>query len=186
MKLAASLLALVFCARVATAQPAMTQPAPAAVSEDGDLSPATAVLLSAGATVASWSVMLAAASDDSGRSDSLVLVGALGTLVAPSLGHWYARDYLTAGMGLRAVGAAAMIGGVFAAFDDLFEDDRDDSAADTAIVLGVIAYGAGTIYDIATAGRAAQRYNDQRHHLALAPVVNPTTGSYGVALGGRF
>lgn len=189
MKLAASLLALVFCARVATAQPVVPPPAPPpVVASDGDLSPGTAVLLSAGATVASWTVMIAAAHDNSRATEGLALTGALGTMIGPSLGHWYARDYLTVGLGVRVLGAGAMLGGAATAFRDLFDFDgnRDDSGAAVLLVGGLIAYGAGSVYDIATAGSAATRYNAHRHQLAVAPLVNPTSGSYGLALGGQF
>jgi len=48
------------------------------------------------------------------------------------------------------------------------------------------AYLGGTVYDLATVGTPFERYNARSHQLSVVPVVQPATGSYGLALGGRF
>ena len=44
--------------------------------------------------------------------------------------------------------------------------------------------GGSAIYDIATASKSARRYNQT--HLSVAPLVNPTRGSYGVTASWSF
>lgn len=118
------------------------------------------------------------------RNDGLLAAGLLTSLFTPSLGHWYAGDALTVGLGIRAASAAVFVMGVSEAARD---DTRSDAGA--LIGMGLLGYATGILYDIATAPRAARTYNE-RHRVAatFAPaVLTPPSGPViGVGLGGRF
>lgn len=180
----------------AAAQPALTplnapagSRAPDATSE-GTKSPQTALLLSLGGTAGSVALMVAGAASNSPSGDSLMTAGLLSSLITPSLGHWYAGHYLTGGMAMRGGGGVLVIAGVAQALGAEFASDGGDGSngdsGATMLLVGAGLYVGGTIYDIATAPAAAERWNEK--HLALAPtlVSSGTHTTVGLGLGGSF
>lgn len=51
-------------------------------------------------------------------------------------------------------------------------------------IVSAAVVGGSAIYDIATASKSARRYNQK--HLSVAPLVNPSQGSYGVMASWSF
>lgn len=111
-------------------------------------------------------------------------IGALGTLVAPSFGHWYARSFLTRGLGLRVAGATATFFGL-AILISQCEDECSNAGLAAALMLGGAGlYVGGTIDDIATAPGKVRRYNERFHDVALVPMIRGD--SSGLTVAGRF
>ncbi|HEU0037135.1 MAG TPA: hypothetical protein VFQ53_41280 [Kofleriaceae bacterium] len=194
MKAAAFVAVVLLSAKVASAQPGMTEPAPlppapapvAPQASEDQLSENTALALSIGGTVVPWVMFLAAANSDS-DGDTLATVGAIGTMFGPSLGHWYAHDILSRGLGLRALGVGAAFTGAMVALTEcpLFSEEECHESAAPAVLLiaGAGLYIAGTIDDIATAPGEARQYN-RDHSLALVPTVTGHSG--GLTVVGSF
>ena len=182
---AAATVASVAIAAPAHAQPgdvmpvqALTQPQFDTVDED------TAIGLSLGGTVASWALLIAGGETNNGTMSG---IGALGTLLAPSLGHWYAHQALTRGLGLRVLGATAGMVGFALVLDHLFDEtssNNDDGTAGALLLVGAGLYVAGTVDDIATAGAAARKYNSRFENVSLMPMLQH--GGGGFSLTGRF
>jgi hypothetical protein len=167
----------------AHAQPAVTPLTTPASPEPVDAkSPSVAVGLSLVGSLGSAALVLGGASLGNGAGQGLVLAGLAGSLVAPSLGHWYAGHYLTAGLGARLVGGAVFTAGLATVLSDCLFETSCDSSGGTLVVLGAVSYVGGMIYDIATASGAAQDYNEA-HHLRLAPTVVPSGAGQGLGLG---
>jgi hypothetical protein len=150
-------------------------------------SPATATALSLAPLGATLALGAAAGATE---SDALAWV-AVGTfVVGPSLGHFYAGSQ---GRGIattaaRAGGLGLMATGFALAFADSWnEDDEDDhgALAGLAMVTGVSAVIAATVYDIVDAAPAARRFNSE---IAVTPtVVGGAAGNApGMAISGRF
>ena len=193
-----TLAATLVTATVAHAQPGLTPLASpsAPVSEPAELkSPTTATLLALGGAVAP--VVMIAVGGETGN-DGLISGGFLASTLTPSLGHWYAGEFLTTGMALRGVGGLLFITGVAQALSGACWGGGDcggsggggenDGAA--LILLGAGSYVGGTVYDVATAGAAARRYN--RTHgaqMAVAPTMIPSAGgamAMGMGVRGSF
>jgi hypothetical protein len=140
-----------------------------------------AVGLSLGGTVLSWGLLIAGGSLG---NETMSTVGAIGTMFAPSLGHWYSHSVLTRGLGIRALALGIGAVGFAMAIDDFFDEDRDDEGTASALLLIAAGmYIAGTVDDIANAGAAARRYN-ARLEVSVVPQVSTRGG--GLALVGRF
>ena len=127
----------------------------------------------------------------------------LGALyLGPSTGQWYAGEPGVLGLGLRAAGAAAMIGGL----SQILQSENDceptidgdcgaaNASSDRARTTGGLLMwtGAGlwvgsTIYDVILARRAAEHAN-ARHALRVAPLTLSAGGhvAHGLAITGRF
>lgn len=174
--------------------PGMTAPlsAPAASTTAASETPkseSTALALSLGGTAASAALVIGGASADNG---AMISAGLLSSLLTPSLGEWYAGKYVTAGMGLRAASAVVTVVGLSASLKclDAEGDCHSDASAPYLLGAGLLGYATGTIYDIATAGREARRYNE-RHGLTLTIAPTPVRGpggqsTLGVGIGGTF
>ena len=113
-------------------------------------------------------------------------VALLSTLITPSLGHIYAGDYWTAGLGMRAAGGAVALVGVAQALDcGIIYASKECgffSGGEAALVLGGTLAAAGAIYDIATAPKSARRYNERRFSIVPAsPGAN-----IGLSIAGQF
>ena len=163
---------------------APAQPAPPDLSDQpGMKSPTVAALLSIAGTVVPTAALFAAGSAGSASGDVFV-ASLVGMELGPSLGHWYAGDYLTAGLGLRAGGTALVIAGLSQAFDCNGDSCRSSGTAPAAF--GAALFASGVVYDIATAGHAANAWNTE--HLQLAPTMISSAGhaTVGVGLGGSF
>ncbi|HEX7836096.1 MAG TPA: hypothetical protein VF469_01470 [Kofleriaceae bacterium] len=172
-------------------------PAPSTPSSPSSLTPSrppsgdersedTALLLSLAGTLASWTFLFTVPprfEGDNGKVELALAIGASGTLLGPSLGHWYAHSYATRGLGLRLAGA-----GVFAlalAASSRCEDDCNTSGPITgAALLALGLYIGGSLDDLVTAPGDARRYNQRFQSLAVVPMVRPDSG--GLLLTGRF
>jgi len=150
----------------------------------GEVSANTALTISLGGTLASWAVLAAGIGAE---SSPIALTGALGTLLLPSAGSWYAGEAGGIGLTMRAVGA---IGVLYAASNATECDDYEASCnnnsggAGAVALAGVALYLTGTIVDLAAAPSAARRHNRELRALSVAPTVHP--GGGGVMVLGRF
>jgi hypothetical protein len=156
--------------------PAPPQPQPAL---GGQLSESTAVSLSLGGTLVSYLVIVGGAASGSGE---VAVAGVLGTLLAPSFGHWYRGAALTRGLGLRALGGVGLFLGVVSALG--CEDGDCSSSGEYLAIGGAVLYLGGTLDDIVTASTEVRKHNQRAEVLGLAPIV--TKHAAGLALGGRF
>jgi hypothetical protein len=178
--------ALLLLPAIASAQPGVVEPAPmprAIAVEVDAVDENVAAGLSLGGTVVSWGLLIAAGNMN---NETMGTIGALGTLFAPSLGHWYSRALLTRGLGIRALGLGIGMVGLAMAFDNAFEesDRNNDGTAGALLLIGAGMYIAGTVDDIAMAPTAARRYNARFNDVMIVPQLNPHGG--GLALLGRF
>ena len=163
---------------ILTASPALAQPAAREPPEEK--SEQTALGLSLLGTIAPVALLIGAAKAD---QPELATAGAIGMLVGPSLGHWYAGRYVTGGMLVRGGGTALMLAGVVRAIGSLDCEERCSDDGGVLMAAGAVMFVGGTLYDLATAGRAARAWNEQ--HLDLGPTVvrgasGPVPG-FGVA-----
>lgn len=196
-------------ATTAQAQPGMTDPDDAPVTAapvptgpvPGEVDPDIALALSLGGTLGSYgAVALAIAAEPSEWGGYLGTAGIIGTLIAPTFGHWYAGAIVTRGMGLRAGGLVVAIIGAIADSEGcgLFYGGHEEVPADcgdnfrtakgTVLMLGGIAlFAGGTIDDIVTAPRRARRHNERLRAqltVSVAPVMHRDGG--GLVLTGSF
>ncbi|MCA9676890.1 MAG: hypothetical protein KC464_17785, partial [Myxococcales bacterium] len=131
-------------------------------------------------------------SGDDALESGLYWAGAMGLMLGPSAGHWYAGRTVTAGMGLRAAGATLAVAGAVGSFDKCFfvEEPCDDSGYLAMALLGAGAFVAGVAYDVATADDAAREWNrDHGFSVQVAPTAVRTGAggvTPGVALAGTF
>lgn len=174
MKRTALLLALIVVATAA---------APAAAEEAKD--PDVALGYSIGGTALSAGMVLVGVTMPEVNGEQLVTLGVLSSLVTPALGHWYAGDYLTWGMAVRLAGGAVAIAGVAQSF--CWENCTGNEGGGALILAGLGVYAGGVVLDIATAPRAARKWNNA-HGMQVAPTMVSTGGSpaVGLGLGGTF
>ncbi|MGE5183342.1 MAG: hypothetical protein ACM31C_14830 [Acidobacteriota bacterium] len=181
--------------------PGTTEPASAL---DEPRSPRTARLLSGAGPLMSLGVvavggLVAGAGSNPAhwRQDlgaGIAWVGVASLPLAPSFGHWYAGDYLTPGLGLRALGIGLFVGGAanYTLRIDCADLDcppaKDNTLGGTLMLLGLVSYTTGWFYDVATAGRAAREYNRGHSRLSIAPTAirGASATSYGLVVGGSF
>lgn len=162
-------------------------------ADDGAPTPkseTTAFELSLGGTAASAALVIAGADLHNG---DVVLFGLASSLVTPSLGQWYSGQPLTTGMAVRtASGIATVVGlaGVLSCSNEFSDTPKSCGDGPALLLLGGLAgYAGGTIYDIATAGRAAREYNDSHFRVRVSPTVMRTpsgNSTMGVGIGGAF
>ena len=168
----------------------------ASADSDAAKSPDVGLGLSAGGTAASigfiaTGLAMASAQQPRDLGYTIATVGLVSTLVTPSLGEWYAGKYLTGGLGLRLVGTAVTAIGVsrFAiCFDGCGGQSIDNSGAGTAIVLGLVTYAAGIVWDIASAPSIVRESNARLHPVITPSILTSPSGgaAYGLGLGGSF
>jgi hypothetical protein len=155
-------------------------PAVSPCFDDGDdyKSPATAIGLSLGTTLAGAGMLAVASSLD---SETLAIVGGTVLFVGPTAGQMYAGRVWNPGLGVRLAGLA--VGGVGLWLAVRCEDgcdNRDSREVGEVLALGgALAYAGGSIYESIDAGRAATRYN-------RSLTVTPVPGGAAVSLSGRF
>lgn len=128
--------------------------------------------------------------DKNGDVNMPLVWAGLGTsTVTPSLGNWYAGDWLTVGMGIRAAagGAAALI--VLTERQEVACKSQlamtCHQVSNTGItLLGIvgIAYIAGAAYDVKDLPDAVLRYN-RKHAFQFQPVFTPIPSAQGALLG---
>ena len=177
---------LLVVAPAAAAQPSPGAAGPPPLLTRGEpVSEGTALGLSLGGTVVALGVCIAAAQLDEQNSRaarSFEVAGALGVLLAPSFGHWYARSYVPRGLVYRLLGGLS----IAAAFNLISGEGCEGPCgllASAALVGAIGTSLAGVVDDIASAPDAAQRYN-QRPVAAVLPLIRHDTA--GVLLVARF
>jgi hypothetical protein len=120
----------------------------------------------------------------------LVVAGVTTSVLGPSLGNWYAGEALSAGLGVRVLGAGVVAGGMGMFVHNLFSNDSAAGIGLTVALAGTGIVGIGAVMDIAHAPAAARAYN--RSHaarsLAIAPLVANTSSGRetGLAVAGTF
>jgi hypothetical protein len=149
-----------------------------------DKDPAIAYVLSVGGTLAPFAIgAIAYGNGDENAPTRVLVLGGLSMMFLPSAGHWYAGQAWTWGTTARVAGAAtvALLGLYYIACEDC-----DPHTGGTILgVTGAALVVGGVVYDIATAGTAVHRWNDQ-HRGALTPTVVRTGTCWGVGIGGTF
>jgi hypothetical protein len=152
----------------------------------------TAQILSGAGAGLSTALVLAsfAAPGDDIANRPLLYTGIATSLVTPSLGEWYAGQYLTWGMGIRAAAAGLGVYAVATQNETITCDIASPTkckrlTGDGIALLGIaaIAYIGGAWWDIADAPDAVDNWNSA--HGILVPTVLPTP-SGGVAPGLYF
>jgi hypothetical protein len=151
----------------------------------------TAFALSAGGTAVSIGLVLVGAKTGNWR---LTGVGLLSSLVAPSAGEMYTGKIFTAGTGIRLGSVGFGLVGLAAAATSFVQsaasgNGGNGSGPGPVIVLAGLGYATGIIYDIATAGRAVDDYNQHPRRFRVIPTVIPTPSSnpaVGLGIGGSF
>ena len=167
--------------------PSPLPPPPPAQPQGEELSETTALLLSLGGTAASWTLVGVAVAMDNNGNRTAANIGALGlvgTFFAPSFGHWYARSFLSRGLGLRAAGVSTELLAFMVLVVEGVTGQDNSRLAEGIAIAGAALYVAGTIDDIVTAPGSARRYNQRFQYLTVAPMIRPDAG--GVMLTGRF
>ncbi|MGN6104931.1 MAG: hypothetical protein ACTHU0_07500 [Kofleriaceae bacterium] len=160
--------------------------APAPLDED------VALGLSVAGTTVAWTVLIGGAASN-GNEVAIVTVvgiGLVGTLFAPSAGHWYAGKVMTQGLGMRLVGLGTTLAGaatLFATCPLVGESPCNETYAGAAAVLlltGATIYIGGTIDDLNTVTRRVRQHNQRLEKLAIVPTLQ--RGGAGLAIGGTF
>ncbi len=154
---------------------ASTARANAESESDDDVSPATATLLSAAGTAVAYvgSIKLADATSMSATSTRDLAIGASAAawIALPSLGHWYAHDWLSTGLVIRTVSIGLI---ALAAHDNNCEDAP--CGGDFVIAGAMLGLVTGTVWDLATAPGAASNYNARRRVTIAPTVLTPPSG----------
>ena len=151
---------------------------------DDDKDPTVALVLSSAGTALPIAVLAVHEALPQDLRDADAVVGAIGVFVGPSIGHWYAGEAFDLGLGLRLGGVAVGYLGGAIATSGCSKPPMNECglAAVYPVLAGLAMIGARTVYDIATAPRAARRHNQRA--IGIAPT---RAGSgYGLAVVGRF
>lgn len=180
MRAGAILAAVLATSAVAHAQPDVAAAAPVK-------SPAVATALSLAGTAIPL-VMIGAALDGDDVNMPLYVSGMVGTMVGPSFGHWYAHRPVTVGLLGRGVGAAMVGIGGATSLNCLGagKDCAPDKTGTVIMISGAVLYAGGTIYDIATAGRAAREWNSKQVQIAPVLVGSGRPSALGLGISGAF
>lgn len=154
---------------------------PVAKSEPGRrLNEDVALWLSLGGTLVSFGALAGGMALDNAP---LGISGLIGTIVAPSWGHWYQGRFVTPTVALRTLSGLATL--VTLGLAVVCGDHCDGSGlAGIVFVGGGLTYIGATTYEIIDAPRKARKHNQRIEALGIAPVV--TQGAAGLSLGGRF
>jgi hypothetical protein len=163
-------------------------PVPAPVADEGTKDPTTAVLLSVGVTAGGALSMYMGGKKD---NDAAVYLGLGAVWIGPSVGRWYAGNVTLSGLGVRAIGALAMIVGLAMSIGDDCDGCSGNSNAGPVLLIGGLGtWGVSSIYDILMAGHDANEWNAQhaRTNLQLRPMIMTVADHHvgGLVLSGRF
>jgi len=166
----------------------------AASPAHAEKSETTAFALAATGTGVSTALVLAAFlvdAEDANTNGPLLYAGIGTFLITPSLGHLYANQWLTIGMGIRATAGAIALYGLSRTEDQPCATRPGENCPSvtggglTLVSLAAIAYIAGIAFDVRDAKDAARRYNKRTGATAtLAPTAMPHGG--GLSLVGQF
>lgn len=187
----------IVCAMTATAA---AQPSEAPVAKK---SPSKAFALSAAGTAAGVGMVVGGLALNPNERPAVgwgvFLAGVAVTTVGPSLGHFYADDPWTTGFAIRAGGAVTFATGTILMLRGFHDNEhcRQSDSCDFTLAavgggtaaVGLLAIGAGAALDIATAPRAATRWNERRGvTLSIAPtlVSGRDRAVGGLAVAGTF
>ena len=150
--------------------------------------PVVASALSIGVTAAmvgtGWAIEKSGtdlgAGDRSGWAASVYVPG---IMLGPSVGHWYAGEVGWRGLAMRGGGVALIAAGVGV----FIADGGEGPGTKSQVIMGagLVVIGVGAVYDMTTAGDAAERYN-ARHgrSVVLAPLIQDRGG--GLVVAGTF
>jgi hypothetical protein len=161
--------------------------------------PKTAQVLSSVGASISGAVVVAGfvTAPDSRRINEPVMYTGIGMLfITPSLGEMYAGEYVTLGMGVRALSAGLAVWTMrsqttLVRCDDALTSSEplcEQFTANAYPLLGLAAIGfiGGVWYDALDADDAVDRWN-KRHGLSVTPAVPSANGpAPGLTLSGRF
>ncbi|HEY4243474.1 MAG TPA: hypothetical protein VGM88_26860 [Kofleriaceae bacterium] len=148
-----------------------------------------------GAGISSALVLGAFAVGGADPNKPLLFAGVGSSIVTPSLGEWYAGEWFSVGMGIRAASAVVAVFAVESLTDTTRCSDGPGGMCKQltgtgAAILGLagIAYVTGTFWDVLDAGDVVDRRNKKAGYIVLAPTILPTpTGTLpGLALAGSF
>jgi hypothetical protein len=159
----------------------------------------TATILSTAGASVSGAVVLAGfmTAPDSKRINPPVMYTGIGMLfVTPSLGEFYAEQYLTIGMGIRAASALLAVYTLetqtkLATCDTAHSSTEPPceifkEAAYPMLGLAAIGFIGGVWYDALDADDAVDRYN-RKHGFKITPGVPTTSGAApGLTISGSF
>lgn len=151
-------------------------------------------LLGLGLSVTSTALPLAAigALWQSGNAEEHLGLWSLNWIAAflgPSVGHWYAGEYLTPGLVGRGIGGVALVVGVGMSLNCLGSQNPDcetNRTGGVVVVSGIALMVGGAIYDIATSPRAVHRWNRSHLQIVPTPVGTGSTPGFGMAVAGTF
>jgi len=159
----------------------------------------TAQLLSGVGAGASGALVVASfvAADDHGEINyPLFYVGAGTSVITPSLGEWYAGQWLTIGMGVRIAAAGLATYAVRTQQKTVTCDYASMAGQECKALKGAgiallgvaaIAYVGGAWYDALDAGDAVDRHNRAHAAFVTATVLPGPRGlAPGLAVGGTF
>jgi hypothetical protein len=159
----------------------------------------TAVVLSAASAGVSGAVVIAGfvTAPNAERINPPVMYTGLGLLfVTPSLGEFYAGEYITLGMGVRALATGLAVYTLDSQTKLATCDNAPNSSAPKCEVftehayplLGVaaIAFVGGVWYDVLDASDAVDRYNRARGLSVTPAVATPSGLAPGLSLAGSF
>jgi hypothetical protein len=172
---------MIVAATLAAARPA---------AADGHRKKIATTLSAVGVGVSGAIVLSSFLVGDTGVVDRPVFaVGMATSVITPSLGEFYAHQYLTIGEGLRLGGAAVALFAISRTHDVGCDGSQPGTATCTALdgsgvaLLGVaaIAFVAGAAYDVIDAPDAVDRYD---WRITLGPMRVP--GGGGLAITGSF
>lgn len=194
---AALIACLVALPTTALAQPSLTEPTPEPFeyrtkpTPPEYKNPTTATTLALGASAVGIGTIFLG-SQMHGGDTPIMMIGGLITVFGPSSGHWWAGQSakLTPGLGIRLIGASIAGLGFARAIDTKCKTSECDvplenGQSNTLIGIGVATVVVGMVWDIATAGRAAQRAND-RYGFGPQPITTARGTTAGVGVTGRF
>ena len=122
---------------------------------------------------------------DKERDDVRVPLWIAGTLVGPSVGHFYAENIsqVLTGMGLRLGGGALGVLGGAAVLDAALRGNSGGGGGAALFLSGGLAILISAGYDIFTADDAARDYNDAHGlNVEVAPTVSPRGEQVELAL----
>jgi hypothetical protein len=155
-------------------------------ADDEGRNPTLAQVLSGAGTAVSAGLVLSGFvfTDNNGNqfNKPLLYAGIASAVITPSLGEWYAGEWLTYGMAARVIGAGVA---TFALTNEMKTQacDNATTAGQTCTtlkgagvaLLGVaaIAFVGGMAYDVRDAGPAVDRWNE-RHGIMVAPTALAT------------
>jgi hypothetical protein len=192
MRLASSVASVITAASLLVAATGTAQAQPGATTPVKRKSAGKAIAASAVPTLLSAGLL----ATYSGGS----VFGGLFGVFAPSFGHWYAGHKNIGGMVIRA-GAMFVTAQAAIVINDhqtdclgnpdvpACEQDLRDRRRDAKITFGVGlgVFAASALFDIAMAGRYAEKWNAE-HGFTVAPTVMPAAGgpAAGFAIVGRF